>query len=270
MTTQHNIIPINVDRNVSFRDYRDIEGTHLKLVGHSPLFYTFQGEGPIAGHPVVFARTAGCNIGAKEDCPWCDTKFFINDGKDWELNNLFGAIREMGNGKTKTIVLTGGEPLLQKTSVENFGDMVYDAGWQIQLESNGYFVDSDTLLGHTIVVSPKIPHNKDTYLPRKQAWVDRGVHLKYVVSADPTSKYHDLPQDVLDEVKAIRLKGGDVYVSAMCEYLRNPNPGEVPNIWDETLVNRSATAENYLHAATLALKYGIRVSYQTHLFGAKE
>jgi organic radical activating enzyme len=270
MTIQHTIIPINIDRNVSFRDYRDIEGMFLKLVNPGAMFYTFQGEGPIAGHPVVFVRTAGCNIGAKEDCPWCDTKFFIDKGTNWELKHLFEEVQKLADGKTKTVVLTGGEPLLQKMSVENFGNLLYDAGWQVQLESNGYFVDADTLLGHTVVVSPKIPHNKATYLPVKESWISRGVHLKYVVSADPSSKYHDLPEDALDRIRELRLNNGDVYVSAMCEYKRNTNPGEVPNIWDETLVNRAATAENYLHAATLALKYGIRVSYQTHLFGAKE
>jgi organic radical activating enzyme len=264
--TQHTIIPINVDRNVSFRDYRDIEGTHLKLVGHSPFFYTFQGEGPLAGHPVVFMRTAGCNIGAKEDCPWCDTKFHINDGVNWTLEDAFERIKQLANGKTQTVVLTGGEPFLQKASVEKFGDMLWEEGWHVQVETNGYFVDSDSLLGHTIVVSPKIPHNKSTYLPYKTAWADRMVDLKYVVSADPASKYHTLPADVLDNRKLFR----NVYVSAMCVYKRNTNPGEIANIWDETLVDRAATAENYLYAAQLALDHGLKVSYQTHLFGAKE
>lgn len=269
MTTQ-NIIPINVDRNVSFRDYRDIEGTALKLVGNSPFFYTFQGEGPIAGSPVVFVRTAGCNIGAKEDCPWCDTKFFIDGGHDWSFDRLFAEVEELAGDKTRTIVLTGGEPLLQKTSVEKFGELVKAQGWTIQIESNGYFVDSDTLPGHIIVVSPKIPHNKNRYLPYKSAWRERGAHIKYVVSADPSSPYHDVPQDVLDDLHTIRLNGGEVYVSAMCIYKRNTEPGEIANIWDETLVDRQATGENYRYAASLALKYGIKVSYQTHLFGAKE
>jgi organic radical activating enzyme len=265
-----NIIPINVDRNVSFRDYRNIEGTHLKLVGNSPLFFTFQGEGPLTGTPIVFARTAGCNIGAKLDCDFCDTKFFIDQGVDWTLENAFTEIQRLANGKTKTVVLTGGEPLLQKTSVEKFGDMLYEKGWKIQLETNGYFVDPDTLLGHIIVVSPKIPHNRETYLPFKQAWLERGCHLKYVVSADPTSKYHDLPKDVLEEIRMIRQMGGEVYVSAMCVYKRNTEPGEIANVWDDTLVDREATAKNYQYAAALALEYGVKVSFQTHLWGARE
>lgn len=264
--TKHNIIPINVDRNVSFRDYRDIEGTHLKLVGNSPFFYTFQGEGPLAGQPVVFVRTAGCNIGAKEDCPWCDTKFFIKDGSDWSFDRLWAEVEEKANGKTKTIVLTGGEPLLQKKSVEVLGDQAWDRGWHIQVESNGYFVDADTLLGHTVVVSPKIPHNKAHYLPYKESWAERQVDLKYVVSADPESKYHMLPADVLSNRKRFR----NIYVSAMCVYKRSTAPGEIANIWDDTLVDREATAANYLYAAQLALAHGIKVSYQTHLFGARE
>jgi organic radical activating enzyme len=260
MTT---IITINVDRNVSFRDYRNIEGKKLKLVGHNPMFYTFQGEGPLAGHPVVFVRTAGCNIGAKMDCSWCDTKFNIDDGTDWLLPQVMDGVTKLSTGKTKTIVLTGGEPLLQTASVELLGRLATEAGWHIQVESNGYFVKADTLLGHTIVVSPKIPHNKPGYLPFKEEWATRKVHIKYVVSADPNSPYHWLPADVL----SLRKEFANVYVSAMCVYKRSPRPGEIPNIWDDTLVDRSATAENYEYAAQLALDHGLKVSYQTHLFG---
>jgi organic radical activating enzyme len=261
--TQHVINILNVDRNVSFRDYRHIEGTHLKVAVGSP-FYTFQGEGPLAGHPVVFFRTAGCNIGAKEDCPWCDTKFFFDTGTDMTIEEAFFEIVKCANGRTKTIVVTGGEPLLQSASLENLAELCSAYGWHIQVESNGYFVGADTLKGHTLVVSPKIPHNKNTYLPYKRVWFERGVHLKYVVSADPQNKYHNLPADVLEDKG---LFNNRLYVSAMCVYKRNTNPGEIPNIWDDTLVDRQATSENYAYAAELALNYGLKVSYQTHLFG---
>ena len=67
------MIPINVDRNVSVRDYDDYDAAGLLRM--TSLFYTFQGEGPFAGFPAVFVRLAGCNIGAKQDCKWCDTAF---------------------------------------------------------------------------------------------------------------------------------------------------------------------------------------------------
>lgn len=257
-------ITINVDRNVSFKDYRNIEGKALKVVPHG-IFYTFQGEGPHAGRPCVFTRFAGCNIGAKEDCTWCDTKFNIDEGIEFTPEELLHEVRVKARD-SKLIIVTGGEPLLQKTSLELFGNLCLNAGYLIQVETNGYFVDIDTLLGHDIVVSPKIPHNKETYLPFKPSWAERKVHLKYVVSADPASKYHHLPEDILQNADLF----DNVYVSAMCVYKRSITPGEVASIWDATLVDQEATAANYRYAADLALKHNLRVSYQTHLFGVKE
>lgn len=259
------IITINVDRNVSFRDYRDIEGKALKVVSPRGLFYTFQGEGPFAGTPCVFVRLAGCNIGAKEDCTWCDTRFFIDDGVNISPEDLMEKVKAISNG-SRLIVVTGGEPLLQKASLEAFKRICDREHFLIQVETNGYFVDADTLLGHEIVVSPKIPHNKAGYLTAKPAWAERRVSLKYVVSTDPKSPYHSLPVDVLEN----KNKYKNIYVSAMCVYKRNPEVDEIASIWDTTLVDQEATSRNYRYAADLALKFGLKVSYQTHLFGAKE
>lgn len=263
--TKSKIIPINVDRNVSFRDYRHIEGRSL-LVAENGIFYTFQGEGPFAGHPCVFLRLAGCNIGAKEDCPWCDTKFHFDKGDPVPIDEVLALINAKAQNKTKLIIITGGEPLLQKASLEVFWQQARASGWHVQVETNGYFVDSETLIGADIVVSPKIPHNRRTYLPIKPDWLMRRVSLKYVVTADEGSPYHLIPNDAI--AARYMLKG--LYISAMCVYKRTTNPGEIPNIWDGTLVDQDETMMNYAYAAEYALDLGVKVSYQTHLFGVKE
>jgi organic radical activating enzyme len=270
------IIPINVDRNVTKRDFEKswLRG-ELKVTS---VFPTFQGEGPYAGRPALFVRLAGCNIGAKLDCPWCDTYFAIDDAMAVNVNGL----REYINGQdrpTDLVVVTGGEPLLQWDALV---PMIKELNrerpslrtlvWQF--ETNGLLLREDMLdvwlhENMHMVISPKIPHNAAGYRQIPRWWTHKGasLSLKYVVSADPDSPYHYVPLDARLAAEECRTP---VYVSGMAVYKRAPAKGELPNIWDDTLIDREATAKNYAHAAKLAIQHGLRVSYQTHLFGGVE
>ena len=255
------IIPINVDRNVSPAEFRQIAGFELLVTS---MFYTFQGEGPYSGHPAVFVRLAGCNIGAKEDCPWCDTRFNFDEGTEMLITDVVRRVQDLGQGKAKLVVVTGGEPLLQSESLEELNVQLNAAGFHVQVETNGYFVKPDMLDGAMVVISPKIPHNKESYLPVRESWKLRHMtFLKYVVSADPDSPYFNLPEDALTS-------GLPIYVSGMAVYKRQYAKGEIADIWDTTMIDHEQTAANYKRAARLALEHGLRVSYQTHLFGAVE
>lgn len=257
----NHIIPINVDRNVSPAEYRQIAGFELLVTS---IFYTFQGEGPFSGHPAVFVRLAGCNIGAKEDCPWCDTRFNFDEGTEMLITDVVRRVQDASKGKAKLVVITGGEPLLQTESLEELNVQLHAAGFHVQVETNGYYVKPDMLCGAMIVISPKIPHNKETYLPVRETWKTRHMtFLKYVVSADPDSSYFNIPEDALKS-------GLPIYVSGMAVYKRQYEKGEIADMWDTTMIDHEQTAANYKRAARIALEYGLRVSYQTHLFGAVE
>lgn len=267
------VFPIlNADVNASKRDYDMLQDGQLLV--HS-MFYTIQGEGPFIGWPALFVRLAGCNIGLKQDCPWCDTKFHLKDGR--VVNGHDVIMHEMAQHKDlDLIVLTGGEPLLQWDQIKkviaavdpHFG-MLSRPNWQF--ESNGLLLRDDMVAtarreGHLkFVVSPKVPHNRSTYLPIPDFWFRAGdvLDLKYVVTADEDSPYHDIPEDAITAEN-------DVYISGMTVYKRSCHPGEVANVWDDTLIDRAATARNYKHAAKLAMDYGRILSLQTHLFGAVE
>ena len=97
-------------------------GRKLPLVEE---FYTIQGEGFNSGKPAYYIRLGGCDIG----CSWCDTKFSWNS----ELHPLVETdriIKNVLNSPARSIVVTGGEPLmynldylcseLKKQNVETF------------------------------------------------------------------------------------------------------------------------------------------------------
>ena len=270
------MIPINVDRNVGPASYRQLTEAGQLLV--TSIFYTIQGEGPYTGHPAVFLRLAGCNLGAKRECPWCDTRFNFDEGKAMTLGEVTNAILPYLD-RARLIVVTGGEPLLQwpvlSKLIEGFNDgMQRPPHWQF--ETNGVFLDSGLLaeaehLGHTsFVVSPKIIG--DSYRPLTDEWPAFGsmLTLKYVVSSDSLSPYRRLPDDLLSWAKR---HGMTVYLSGQTEYGPEDEPttpGAPASMRTLSREGRWATLRNWEYAAQLALRHGFRVSFQTHLLAGVE
>lgn len=255
---------INKDINLSYRDYKQFNGSLLI----TSIFETIQGEGPFAGHPALFIRLAGCNIGAKDLCTFCDTKFTFSEGKAYTPTDLFDAVAGYLEGprRLKLIVITGGEPLLQQDALASFYKLLNTKLAEVptvQIETNGMLIDDETDPFPYYVVSPK---STPTNYARLN-WEAIGMlkHcFKYVVEAEPTSMYHSIPENHLEEIRVYCRS--EVYVSAMCVYIRTPAAGEIPNIWDPTLVCIGSTARNYQHAAAYALRERLTLSYQTHLF----
>ncbi|HPF11348.1 MAG TPA: 7-carboxy-7-deazaguanine synthase QueE [Flavobacteriaceae bacterium] len=68
-------------------------------------FYTIQGEGFHKGTAAYFIRIGGCDVG----CHWCDVKESWNPAL--HPPTAIAAIAERAASFSKTIVVTGGEPL---------------------------------------------------------------------------------------------------------------------------------------------------------------
>lgn len=70
-------------------------------------FYTIQGEGYNTGKAAYFIRIGGCDIG----CHWCDVK------ESWDANihpltSIQDVIKNLEAYNAKSVVVTGGEPLI--------------------------------------------------------------------------------------------------------------------------------------------------------------
>ena len=69
-------------------------------------FYTIQGEGGNTGKPAYFVRIGGCDVG----CHWCDVKESWDSSMHPPTNT--DAIVDNVKKYAKTVVVTGGEPLM--------------------------------------------------------------------------------------------------------------------------------------------------------------
>lgn len=91
------------------------------------IFESLQGEGRNMGRSCVFVRFAGCNL----KCPWCDTD--VTKRFSASLDEL---LAELGQYKAKSVILTGGEPTMQKEMPELVAALK-KAGYWIGVETNG-------------------------------------------------------------------------------------------------------------------------------------
>ena len=81
-----------------------MDGTKLPLVEE---FFTIQGEGYHAGEAAWFIRLGGCDVG----CNWCDSRFSWDPGLH-PLVETDKIIEHAVISGTKSVVVTGGEPLM--------------------------------------------------------------------------------------------------------------------------------------------------------------
>jgi 7-carboxy-7-deazaguanine synthase len=74
-------------------------------------------------------RTARCNL----RCRWCDTTYSFGPGKERTVRSL---LAEVSRHRTRYVCLTGGEPLLQRESLE-FVRAVASRGLTTVIETGG-------------------------------------------------------------------------------------------------------------------------------------
>lgn len=165
------------------------------------IFRSIQGEGVHAGRPAVFLRLALCNLA----CRWCDTAYTW----DWERHDrgretlelsLSSAERVISRLGCRSLVVTGGEPLLQQKELVPLLDRLKGAGFWIEVETNGTILPTEGLLGliDHWSVSPKLASSGNSLSAREKPGPCRlfaglpAAHFKFVV---------DGPDDVAEAIE---------------------------------------------------------------------
>lgn len=105
----------------------EIERFEDTLYPVAEIFESLQGEGANTGRPAVFLRFGKCNLA----CPWCDTNH-----RAYEMLTGQAILGRIAQFKPKSVILTGGEPLIQR-ALPACAETLKHQGYWLALETNG-------------------------------------------------------------------------------------------------------------------------------------
>lgn len=148
----------------------------------SEMFYSIQGEGKYLGTPAVFLRLAACNLSCQGfsykhpdtgEHLGCDTAAVWRKGERWHFDKIMahweaqGWLAHLAAGAH--LVITGGEPLIQQTTLIAFMAML-PGDYFIEIETNATIMLEPELLErlNQINASPKLNHAGDPLAKRYQ------------------------------------------------------------------------------------------------------
>ena len=129
-----------------------ITDTHSLRI--SEIFYSLQGESRRVGLPTIFIRLTGCPL----RCQYCDTEYAFTGGEIRSFDDIFN---ELKNHNTKTICVTGGEPLAQANCIP-FLTRLCDEGYSVSIETSGAFTLENVDPRINIVMDLKTPASAES------------------------------------------------------------------------------------------------------------
>src|SRR3972149_11554599 len=173
------------------------------------VFYSLQGEGPTMGRPTVFLRLQICNLA----CVWCDSwytwnpksKEFWTESSDWTVEQTAENVKKAwaceDDSIQKRLVITGGEPLLQKDRIDDLIDLLPE--YKIEIETNGTIMPTEKLLKSVqFNCSPKLINSGN-----QRAMRIRKPVIEALRGADTGFKFVVMANNDLDEIEEDYIKG---------------------------------------------------------------
>jgi len=151
------------------------------------IYLSLQGESTFAGLPCIFVRLTACNL----RCSYCDTAYAFAEGRTMSLGDVRAEVLRLAlpfhssspanelaktNSRLPLVELTGGEPLLQKSSLPLMAALC-DAGFTVLLETSG---------AHDIApVDPRVRRIMDLKCPSSgEAARNRWENLSHLKATD--------------------------------------------------------------------------------------
>lgn len=113
------------------------------------IFHSLQGETSLAGVPFAFIRLTGCNL----RCSYCDSAYAFKGGKKMNIDEILRTVEPF---QCKHVLLTGGEPLLQRSTPE-LARRLQKAGYQVSIETHGEVSIAQVAESSRIIMDIKTP-----------------------------------------------------------------------------------------------------------------
>jgi 7-carboxy-7-deazaguanine synthase len=95
----------------------------------SEIYVSVQGETQYAGLPCTLVRTTGCDL----RCGYCDSEFAFYGGQELTLDQIAA---EVGRLAAPLVLLTGGEPMLQR-EIGALAERLLGEGYRVMIETSG-------------------------------------------------------------------------------------------------------------------------------------
>lgn len=93
------------------------------------IFHSLQGETSLSGVPFAFVRLSGCNL----RCTYCDSAYAFKGGTRMSIAQVMNTV---GGYDVKHVLLTGGEPLLQRQTPA-LAQALLESGYRVSIETHG-------------------------------------------------------------------------------------------------------------------------------------
>lgn len=101
----------------------------------SEIYPSIHGESQYVGLPCTLVRTTGCDL----RCVYCDTTYAFAGGREMSIDDILAEVDRFG---LPFVLLTGGEPMLQKDIAELARRLVA-GGFKVAIETSGaHLLDS--------------------------------------------------------------------------------------------------------------------------------
>jgi 7-carboxy-7-deazaguanine synthase len=125
------------------------------------IYASVQGETQYAGLPCTLVRTTGCDL----RCTYCDSAFSFYGGRDMTLDEILAEVARLG---APLVLLTGGEPMLQK-ELPALAARLLEGGYRVMIETSGAH-PLDALPADVVrIVDVKTPGSGESHRMRWEA-----------------------------------------------------------------------------------------------------
>jgi 7-carboxy-7-deazaguanine synthase len=122
------------------------------------IYSSIQGETQYAGLPCTLVRTTGCDL----RCGYCDTAYAFHGGREMGVAEIAAEVGRLGPA---LVLLTGGEPMLQR-ELPALAERLLADGRRVMIETSGAHL-LDRLPGAVIrIVDVKTPASGESHRMR--------------------------------------------------------------------------------------------------------